>query len=96
LALAALLGYGVGKLTSPRFGREVTVGAVTVTAYDLAKAWLQANVPTIPLSLYTDGLGYRGPAVFNADHPQIGLYTDGYDDSWITSDSDVEESAYYN
>ncbi|MGH6877266.1 MAG: hypothetical protein ACREHV_07795 [Rhizomicrobium sp.] len=97
LALAALLGFGVGKFTSAKFGEEVTVGAVTVTVYDLIKAWLQANVPSIPLctGLFTDGLGEYSPAMFSPR--RLGLFTDGASDaSWACTAEDFEEAAYYN
>lgn len=63
LAAAVGVGYFAGMLGGKRFGQEVTVGAITVTAYDLFKGFLQANVPSIHLSDYVGELDYLGPAM---------------------------------
>jgi hypothetical protein len=59
LAAAVAVGYFAGMLGGKRFAQEVTVGAITVTAYDLFKGFLQTNVPGLTLS----EMGYLSPAM---------------------------------
>jgi hypothetical protein len=73
IAGALALGYAAKFVAGDKYAEEVTVGAITVTVYDLAKTWMQANVPSVPLSAYVGGMGYYSPARFSP----MGVFVDG-------------------
>ena len=69
---ALLLGWGAGKLIGRHNGQLVTLGALTVVAYDVIRQLVAQAMPTLPgladyedmrLSAYQNGnLGYVNPA----------------------------------
>jgi hypothetical protein len=70
IGAALAIGFGIGMVGGTRMGRAATVGALTVTAYDMAKGYLAANAapPASPAasdngtSGYAPQLGWRNPA----------------------------------
>jgi hypothetical protein len=76
--IAAILaaGYLAKFVAGEKYAQEFTVGGLTVTIYDLAKTWMQTNVPSVPLSAFVGGMGYVNPARFSP----MGAFVGGYGD----------------
>lgn len=87
---AAAVGMGLlaGQLVSKKFGREVMLGAMTVTAFDLAKGFLKNNT-ALPLSYYarprlTGGRGMGYYAYGGGDRYQSDSVIDPEGYAWDT------------
>ncbi len=86
IGAAIAVGVVVSKFVSAKYGAAITAGAVLVTAYDVIKNTIRANVPQLPLSEYVDGFGYVSPGPFYPDaalpnysamQPNMGAYVSG-------------------
>lgn len=82
LAGAVVLGKIAGKALGSKVGEAVTVGAVTIQAYNLVKGFAQKSMPSLPMGEYLSGdfppysnLGYVNAAV-NAGDARIAPYSD--------------------
>lgn len=53
---AVVLGKLAGKALGARAGEAVTVGAVTIQAYNLIKGFAQKAMPTLPMGEYISGM----------------------------------------
>lgn len=75
IGAAVAAGVLVSKFVSPKVGSAIAAGAVLVTAYDVIKNTIRANVPQLPLSEYVDGFGYvsAGPFLPDAALPPPGM-----------------------
>lgn len=58
------IGYVAKMVGGKSFGDEATMGALTVTLYDLAKQYMAPQVPATPATVnaYVRGLGYNSAA----------------------------------
>jgi len=76
LAGAIVLGKIAGKVAGARVGEAVTVGAVTIQAYNLVKGFAQKAMPSLPMGEYLSGmygpnpgLGYTNAAIYGGSQP---------------------------
>lgn len=80
---AVAVGMAVGAVMGKKFGREATLGAVTVTLADLGKGYLKNNT-SLPLSYYAPprarALSYYAPQGGYASEDEIN--PEGY--AWDT------------
>ena len=85
LAGALVLGKLAGKALGAKTGEAVTVGAVTIQAYNLVKGFAKQAMPTLPMGEYISGmdaafpyynprpaLGYMNAGQFVPDEPYYG------------------------
>jgi hypothetical protein len=86
--IAAILGMGYAAkfIAGETYAQEFTVGGLTVTMYDLAKTWMQANAPNLlapsaaaPAATTGMYVGYYNPARFS---PNMGMYVGDYADDY--------------
>lgn len=97
IAGAIVLGKIAGKAFGAKIGEAVTVGGVTIQAYNTVKQFAQKAMPTLPMGEYISGgdflynnqfgqIGYTNAAAVLPDAPynmgsQVGEYISGDDDS---------------
>lgn len=73
---------GIGMIAKMVVGKKtadaVTLGAITVTAYDIIKSQIRTLMPSLPLSEYVSGIGYVSPAYSLPYYPSgVGEYVSG-------------------
>lgn len=92
---AVLVGILGGTVLKGK-GRELAVGAVTISMHDLLKAQVQSMIPTLPLGC--DELGYMDPGstidAYLEDESGAasgyGAYVEGIGDAVDTDESDLD------
>lgn len=69
IAVAVIAGKVAGKMLGAKVGEAMTVGAVTIQAYNAVKGFAQKQFPALPMGEYLSGdfptysqMGYMNPA----------------------------------
>jgi hypothetical protein len=77
------MGYAAKFVAGETYAQEFTVGGLTVTMYDLAKTWMQANAPNLlapsaaaPAATTGMYVSYYNPARFSPN--SMGMYVGDY------------------
>lgn len=93
IAGAVAIGALAGKFVGGKTGEAITVGAVTVTAYDILKNFVRTSVPSLPLSEYISGIGYvqAGPYI---DGGNVGEYVDGVGPAAYLADPNYSDDVF--
>lgn len=85
---AVLIGWGAGQMVNKTFGKQVLVGAVTITVFNIIRTFIANQFPAITLGGWNDEtVGYVQAGQFQPD-PLIGEYVSGY-----VPDYEMRESA---
>ena len=74
IAVAVVAGKVAGKMLGAKVGEAMTVGAVTIQAYNAVKGFAQKQFPALPMGEYLSGdfpaysqMGYMNPAPVTTD-----------------------------
>lgn len=101
IAGAVILGKIAGKALGAKTGEAVTVGAVTIQAYNLVKGFARQAMPTLPMGEYLSGefdynanpgIGYMNAGQFVPDMSGAIPYYGGDAMGEYLSDTDYSES----
>lgn len=85
---AMLIGWGAGQMVNKTFGKQVLVGAVTITVFNIVRGFIANQFPQITLGgMNEETIGFVQAGQFQPD-PLIGEYVDGY-----VPDYEMRESA---
>lgn len=85
---AGLIGWGAGQMVNRTFGKQVLVGAVTVTVFNIVRTFIGNQFPQVTLGGWNneETLEFVNAAQFQPD-PLMGEYVSGYIPDYETRES---------